>query len=87
MECSDEGLDQALELNIEEAINERKLPRLISLGLQGMNSEYILFLQSLYLYYKEKCAELCSQGIGSRQVSSDLKNLWLNDNYEIPDSI
>jgi hypothetical protein len=87
MECSDEGLDQALELNIQEAINERKLPRIISLGSRGMNSDYILFLQSLHLCYKEQCAELCSQGIGSRQASSDIKKQWLNENYEIPDSI
>jgi hypothetical protein len=87
MECSDEGLDQALELNIQEAINERKLPRIISVGSRGMNSDYILFLQSLHLCYKEQCAELCSQGIGSRQASSDIKKQWLNENYEIPDSI
>jgi hypothetical protein len=87
MECSDEGLDQALELNIQEAINERKLPRIISLGSRGMNSDYILFLQSLHLCYKEQCAELCSQGISGRQASSDIKKQWLNENYEIPDSI
>jgi hypothetical protein len=87
MECIDEGLDPELEDNIQQAINEKKLPRLISLGSRGMNSDYILFFHGLHIYYTQQCAELCCEGRGGRQATSDLKKLWFNEGYVLPDSI
>jgi hypothetical protein len=87
MECIDEGLDPVLEENIHFAINEKKLPRLISLGSRGMNSDYILFFHGLHIYYTQQCAELCCEGRSGRKATSDLKKLWFNEGYVLPDSI
>ncbi len=87
MECTDEGLNADLQDAIQHAINERNLRTLISVGFQGMNSEYILFLHGLHIFFIQQRAVLCRTGMKTQEATAHLRKLWFSEDYVLPDSI